>query len=133
MPPVCKPGSVRQVSRPAETVISLDTQSPACSSSLPATSLPEWTLFAAYLALLPLGFASHACCHACGELLPRRFTLTRSFLQAVCFLLHFPSLGILPPRAQALPGSVSKEPGLSSISTITVLIATVQPVTPSQT
>jgi hypothetical protein len=39
------------------TVISLDAQSPTRSSSLPATSLSGWTPFAAYLALLPLGFA----------------------------------------------------------------------------
>ena len=39
------------------TVISLDAQSPTRSSSLPAASLSGWTPFAAYLALLPLGFA----------------------------------------------------------------------------
>jgi hypothetical protein len=47
------------------------------------------------------------CYHMCGELLPRRFTLTSGFPLAVCFLLHFPSLGALALRAQALPGSVS--------------------------
>ncbi len=47
------------------------------------------------------------CYHMCGELLPRRFTLTNGFLLAVCFLLHFPSLSVLAPHAQALPGSVS--------------------------
>ena len=39
------------------TVISLDAQSPTRSSSLPAAFLSGWTPFAAYLALLPLGFA----------------------------------------------------------------------------
>ena len=44
----------------------------------------------------------------CGELLPHPFTLTGVVLPAVCFLLHFPSLSDLLPRAQVLPGSVSR-------------------------
>jgi hypothetical protein len=54
------------------------------------------------------------CYHMRGELLPRRFTLTDGFPSAVCFLLHFPSPDELTQDAQALPGSVSMEPGLSS-------------------
>ena len=44
------------------------------------------------------------CYHQSGALLPRLFTLTSTVVEAVCFLLHFPSGCPAPPLAGILPG-----------------------------
>jgi hypothetical protein len=105
------------------TVISLGVWSPTPSSSLPAVSLSKRTVSHRLFGLAPAGVcrAIRVATNAVGSYptvspLPAR-------TQAVYSLWHYPS----PEGAQALPGSVSKEPGLSSIRRSIFRVATVRP------
>jgi len=108
---VYKPGSVRQSNcrdgHFSRSTIARTLQQPTRGVLIEVGSL------AAYLALLQLGFAV-------PSVLPRpRWALTPPFhpypsKEAVCFLWHFPSHLDFSGCAQALPGSVPTEPGLSS-------------------
>ena len=130
-----KPGSVGYRRPRIRTVIPLRAWSPTPSSSLPAACWSRWTASRCLFGLAPAGV-----CHAASV---TRYAvssyLTFSTLpdltgepckpSAVRFLWHCPSREQL--RAQALPGSLSMEPGLSSrrhrLFALTSL-ATVRPV-----
>ncbi len=69
------------------------------------------------------GLPCHACCQACGGLLLRLFTLTNTFVLAVCFLWHFPSPYVIKRSApRHYLAACPMEPGLSSASEYPVAI-----------
>jgi hypothetical protein len=113
----CKPGSVERLR--ARTVIPLGARSLTLSSSLPAVFSSRWAPLTAYLALLRLGFTL-------PRLLPiARWALTPPFhpypfrIAPVVGGVFSVALSVAAARetrraAQALPGSLPMEPGLSS-------------------
>ena len=103
---------VLSIARGDWTVISLRARSPAPSSSLPAASFSRWTTFRRIFGLAPAG-VYHAASVA-GNAVGSYPTFSPLPVKAVCFLWHCPSQRDRSPCAQVLPGSLSKEPGLSS-------------------
>jgi hypothetical protein len=122
-----KPGSVGR--RIALTVIPLGVRSPAPSSSLPAASWSRRTASRRLFGLAPTGVCRAVIVAADAVGSYPTFSPLPARMQAVCFLWHFPSrLRRRRARAQALPGSLSKEPGLSSVMPASAgTTATVQP------
>src|SRR5215472_3748349 len=95
-------------------VIPLGAQLLVPSSGLPAVSWSSWALSLPIWPCTDWGLPSRACYQARGELLSHHFTLAGDSIgeqPAVSFLLHFPSR---LSRAQVLPGSLPRVPGLSS-------------------
>src|ERR1035437_7568645 len=123
IPSACKPGSVE--ANVLRTVISLGMRSPAFSSGLPAASLSKRTASRRLFGLAPAGVyrAVRVTTNAVGSYptfspLP---TLPRG---------RFVFCGTVRHRingAQALPGSLSMEPGLSSKQKSSYCVATVRP------
>jgi hypothetical protein len=109
-PSACKPGSVG-VNNAVRSFLS-EYGRPYSLAAYPRRLVRRGLLLAAYSALLQLGFTV-------PPVLPRaRWALTPPFHPYLCCStggLFSVALSVTVNGAQALPGSLSKEPGLSSM------------------